>query len=126
MLLTRRTDRAPHESHIRAHGGRIGVVAMRAIGAIAPILMIASVACAEDELTPQGMLATAKYAGFCGALTGMSTFQSATKMPGGDAFFERSVRTEAARLGLTPETLVANCKQAIMAYDNMWQALEKR
>jgi hypothetical protein len=83
------------------------------------------VAVAKDELTIQGVLSVAKMTGACGILQAQSAFQASTKLEGGDKFIERFWRTEAARLGKTPDQYLKDCQAAISAYDKMWKLSEK-
>lgn len=87
-------------------------------------LSLAVPASAQNELTAQGMLATAKFAGACGILDSMITFQKTTRMPGGEDFVVRFWAVEAARLGLSVQALSDRCSQSITAYDKLWQAGE--
>ena len=75
---------------------------------------------ASNEL--QETLALAKYAGFCGAVSGMLAFQDATQMSGGHAFLERFLKTEAARLGMEPGQIAVNCKRSVELYDALFKA----
>ncbi len=81
-------------------------------------------ASAQKESSPQSILATAKFAGACGILDSMVTFQKTTRMPGGDEFVARFWAVEAARLGLAVKALSDQCDQSIIAYDRMWKAGE--
>ncbi len=84
-----------------------------------------SAAIADDELTLQGMLATAKIAGACGIMDSMIDLQKTTKLAGGDEFVTRFWTVEAARLGLTVEQLSDRCTKAIAGYDKMWALAEE-
>ena len=66
----------------------------------------------------EGLLAAAKYAGFCGALKQLTAFQEATKMPGGDDLILRFMNTEAARLGTPIEQMLQTCVKAVKTYDD--------
>jgi hypothetical protein len=98
---------------------------MRAFVAASALLLAIQPAFTED-VEVQGVLAMAKYAGFCGAVFGMISFQDSTQMPGGDAFLDRYLATEAARLGVTAKQLGDNCKKAISGYDRLYADAEKR
>ena len=63
------------------------------------------------------MMAQAKMTGMCGLLHQLSTFQITTKMEGGDQFVARFIRTEAARLGLSPAKLIENCSYVTAEYE---------
>lgn len=81
---------------------------------------------ADDGLSADGLLAMAKYAGFCGAIIGMHGFQQSTKMPGGDEFFSRFVNTEAARQGLSVQQMMTQCEASIAGYDKLMAAADER
>jgi len=81
-------------------------------------------AAAQTELSAQGVLATAKFAGACGILDSMITFQKTTRMPGGDEFVARFWAVEATRLGLSVKDMSGRCDQSIIAYDKLWKAAE--
>ena len=49
------------------------------------------------------LMVVAKATGMCGVFSQMANFQEATKMPGGDEFIVRFIKTEAALLGHTLE-----------------------
>lgn len=87
-------------------------------------LSLMAPASAQNELTAQGMLATAKFAGACGILDSIINFQKTTRMPGGDDFVARFWSVEAARLGLSVQALSDRCDQSIIAYDKLWKAGE--
>jgi hypothetical protein len=87
-------------------------------------LSLTVAASAQNELTAQGMLATAKFAGACGILDSMINFQKTTRMPSGDDFVARFWAVEAARLGLSVKGLSDRCDQSIIAYDKLWKAGE--
>lgn len=80
---------------------------------------------AEEGLTGQGVLATAKFAGACGILDSMIHFQKTTKMSGGDEFVSRFWAVESARLGLSVQEMSDSCNKAVSLYDNLWKSMEK-
>ena len=96
-----------------------------AVMVLLPMTLAGSVATANDELTLQGMLATAKIAGACGIMDSMIDLQRTTKLAGGDEFVTRFWSVEAARLGLTVEQLSDRCTKAIAGYDKMWALAEE-
>lgn len=79
---------------------------------------------AQNELSAQGILATAKFAGACGILDSMINFQKTTRMAGGDEFVARFWALEATRLGLSVKEMSDRCDQSIIAYDKLWRAGE--
>jgi len=82
-------------------------------------ILYISVSVAEDETGNPYLvdaLYSAKYTGMCGALRQMSSFQEVTKMPGGDEFILRFIKTEAARLGLTLEAFLDRCASSTKMY----------
>lgn len=79
---------------------------------------------AQDDLSPQGILAIAKIAGACGILDSMIGFQKTTRMDGGEAFVLRFWEVEAARLGMSVQQLSDKCNQSVSAYDKLWKASE--
>lgn len=83
-------------------------------------------ASSQEELTTQGILATAKMAGACGILDSMINFQKTTKMEGGNAFVLRFWEVESARLGMTVEQLSNQCNQAVTGYDKLWNTTESQ
>lgn len=56
---------------------------IRPLIAITLLLCANTVRAAGDALDLEGLFATAKYAGFCGALKQLAAFQETTQMPGG-------------------------------------------
>jgi len=86
------------------------------------IILMTPLSAVADDTQVEGILAMAKYAGFCGAIIGMYGFQKSTKMPGGDEFLARFVATEAARLGVTLDKLMENCRGSISGYDELMAA----
>jgi hypothetical protein len=90
-----------------------------AIGMI--VGLIATPASAEEPAVDlQGLLSVAKVAGSCGILSELIDLQQKTRMDGGDEFVSRFVSTEAARRGLSAESMFAECGQAVGAYDKLW------
>jgi len=95
----------------------------RSISASVVIVMALTMpASARDDVSGQGILVISKMAGACGILHSMMSFQTATKMPGGDDFVVRFWATEAARLGLSIQELSERCNQSVGAYDKLWAA----
>lgn len=78
----------------------------------------------QNELSAQGKLATAKFAGACGILDSMINVQKTTGIPGGDDFVTRFWAVEAARLGLSVKSLSDRCDQSVIAYEKLWKASE--
>jgi hypothetical protein len=89
---------------------------IRPLIAITLLLCANPVRAAGDALDLEGLFATAKYAGFCGALKQLAAFQETTQMPGGDELILRFTNTEAARLGVTVEGMMQTCVGAVKAY----------
>ena len=75
---------------------------------------------AQEDSSVSVILATSKFAGGCGIMSGMSDFQQRTKLQGGDEFIKRFVYAESARLGITVEEWVLSCQKAIAYYDDLW------
>ena len=65
----------------------------------------------------------AKTTGMCGVFGQMSRFQESTKMPGGDEFVLRFLRTEAARLGQDLSSFLATCSRMPEQYNGIMNAL---
>lgn len=78
----------------------------------------------EDNSAVMEALVVAKATGMCGLIKQMTAFQESTKMPGGDEFIMRFLRTEAARLGHTLPDFLAQCKSAVEVYTNLMGALQ--
>jgi hypothetical protein len=87
-------------------------------------LSMPSVLRAEDKIDPQGVLAIAKITGACGIMDEMISFQTKTKMAGGDDFVARFWQAESARQGKTVQQMSDDCNKAIGAYDNLWKSME--
>ena len=79
---------------------------------------------AQNELSAQGILATAKFSGACGILDSMINFQKTTRMAGGDELVARFWALEATRLGLSVKEMSDRCDQSIIAYDKLWRTGE--
>lgn len=69
-------------------------------------------------------LITAKTTGMCGAIKQMTAFQESTKMPGGDEFIVRFIKTEAARLGKSLPEFLAQCETAVSSYMSIMNSLD--
>ena len=69
------------------------------------------------------LMIVSKATGMCGLLRQMVTFQETTKMPGGDAFIERFLKTEMARLDKTTPEFLKECSAAISSYNKTMEAL---
>ena len=76
----------------------------------------------ESALT---LIVTAKFAGGCGIISQMATFQQSTEMTGGEAFLERFLSTESARLGMTPKQYLEQCRRSNEIYQSYYDELEK-
>jgi len=72
------------------------------LGSVAVLFSILPLS-ANEALSGQGILATAKLAGVCGIVDSMIHFQTTTKMIGGDDFVARFWSVEATRLGFSVE-----------------------
>ncbi|MCA3083537.1 MAG: hypothetical protein ING69_12880 [Rhodocyclaceae bacterium] len=90
----------------------------------AALFAVAVPATAQNDLSAQAKLATAKFAGACGILDSMINVQKTTGIPGGDDFVTRFWAVEAARLGLSVKGLSDRCDQSIIAYEKLWKASE--
>lgn len=71
------------------------------------------------------ILSTAKFAGACGILHSLTDFQARTQMKGGNALVSRFFNWEAARLGLTADQYIKQCKASVTHYDFIWKSLSK-
>ncbi|MBY5300761.1 hypothetical protein FP371_21335 [Citrobacter freundii] len=86
------------------------------------VLSFSCVAATEQKIdkdgieTVQNLMLTSKWAGMCGAIKQMATFQESTKMPGGDEFLTRFLTTEQARLGMSPQEFLDSCQKSISTY----------
>lgn len=80
---------------------------------------------AEEMAEVQKLMAVSKMAGVCGVMQQMGKFQSATKMPNGDAFIERFWQTEFARLGKTQAQFFKECEFSISEYEQFWQLTDQ-
>jgi hypothetical protein len=96
------------------------------------VLCIASLALGANALAaekPGGtaleLMVTAKFSGGCGIIVQMATFQESTKMPGGDEFLERFIKTESARLGMSLKDYLEQCRQSTEIYQSYYDELEK-
>lgn len=78
----------------------------------------------DGNIEFEGLMAAAKYSGFCGVISSMLRFQEETKMPGGDEFVARYINTEAARQGMTVANIGVQCKKAIAMYDSIMSAAQ--
>lgn len=79
---------------------------------------------AEDDMSAAiEMMIVAKATGMCGVFSQMANFQSATKMPGGDEFVVRFLKTEAVRLGYTLESFMAQCPTVVEKYNETMKFL---
>jgi hypothetical protein len=89
---------------------------------IRPLIAITLLLCASSvraaDLDLEELLATTKYAGFCGALKQLAAFQETTQMAGGDDLILRFTNTEAARLGVTVENMMQTCVGAVKVYND--------
>ncbi|MDH5479587.1 MAG: hypothetical protein OEX11_02350 [Nitrosomonas sp.] len=96
---------------------------------IIAIFLVASFPAIADENTENDMkvvidmMVVAKAAGMCGVFSQMVNFQKTIKMPGGDEFIVRFLSTEAARLGHTLESFMAQCPQVVEIYDTNMERL---
>lgn len=81
---------------------------------------------AEQEAPSiQAILVSAKFLGGCGILSQMAIFQDSTKMAGGNEFIIRFMSTEAARLGMTVDQYMAQCKKSAEIYQLVFDAAEE-
>ncbi|MFA4829205.1 MAG: hypothetical protein WC855_13335 [Thermodesulfovibrionales bacterium] len=81
---------------------------------------------ANEKLSGQEVLATAKIAGACGILDSMIIFQKTTKMEGGDKFVSRFWAVEAARRGISVQQMSKQCDGAVTLYDKLWKSMESK
>ncbi|MCW9025209.1 MAG: hypothetical protein OQK73_11115 [Gammaproteobacteria bacterium] len=73
---------------------------------------------AEDNKAVIEMMVVAKATGMCGVFGQLINFQQTTKMQGGDEFIVRFLKTEAARLGHTLESLTGQCPDVVKKYNS--------
>ena len=71
------------------------------------------------------LMVTAKFSGGCGIVTQLASFQESTKMPGGDEFLGRFLKTESARLGMSLKQYLEQCRQSTEIYQSYYDELEK-
>lgn len=71
------------------------------------------------------LMMVSKMTGVCGVMQQMASFQSSTQMSGGNEFIARFWRTEFARLGISQETFLKECKESIATYNQLWQSFEQ-
>lgn len=100
------------------------MVFLALVAAAGAILAFAVSVRAQNEATPQGLLAIAKMAGVCGILDSQIAFQGTTQMPGGNDFVVRFWAVEATRLGMSMQQYSDQCSESISAYDRLWMAME--
>lgn len=81
---------------------------------------------AEENISGQEVLSTAKIAGACGILDSMIHFQKTTKMAGGDEFVSRFWAVEAARRGMSVQKMSEQCDGAVTLYDKLWKSMEPK
>ena len=78
---------------------------------------------AEESNMLVELMVVAKATGMCGVFAQMTTFQQATKMPGGDEFIVRFLQTEAARLGHSLDSFLEQCPIFVDKYTQTMEAL---
>jgi hypothetical protein len=71
-----------------------------------------------------GMMVVAKATGMCGVFSQMVNFQQTTNMSGGDEFIVRFLTTEAARLGHTLDSFMAQCPSVVEKYNANMKMLD--
>ena len=72
------------------------------------------------------LMMVSKMTGVCGVMPSRwRLFQSSTQMSGGNEFIARFWRTEFARLGISQETFLKECKESIATYNQLWQSFEQ-
>ena len=71
------------------------------------------------------LMVSAKFSGGCGIITQMAAFQESTKMPGGDEFLGRFLKTESARLGMSLKQYLEQCRQSTEIYQAYYDELER-
>lgn len=82
-----------------------------------------TLAAEKDGNGALALIVTAKFAGGCGVFSQMAAFQQSTKMTGGDAFLERFLSTESARLGMTSDQYVEQCRHSNEIYQSYYDQL---
>lgn len=79
-----------------------------------------------DDQSTLEVLVAAKFSGGCGIFSQMNAFQESTQMPGADAFLERFFKTEATRIGMTPDQYVEACRKTDKLYREYYNALNAK
>ncbi|WP_097303845.1 hypothetical protein [Pseudomonas chlororaphis] len=100
---------------------------MTRVALLISVLAFAASASAEEKAKESvtDVLVAAKFSGGCGILVQMASFQKSTKMPGGDDFLERFLKTESARTGFTVSRYLELCQQSAQVYQTYYDELEK-
>lgn len=106
---------------------------MKRLAALVIVLTIsASTPHAQRPTTPreglnlQSFLVVGKAAGACGIFTQQLTFQETTQMAGGNEFVVRFWTTEAARLGMSMQQYVDQCKTTLASYGKLWEMADAK
>lgn len=97
---------------------------MRKLAICLILFFSAGVARSGDTDDLLSLLVMAKGTGMCGVFSQMARFQESTKMEGGDEFVVRFISTEAARLGHTLESFLAQCADTTKEYNRIYAAAE--
>ncbi|HFD3847284.1 hypothetical protein [Serratia marcescens] len=99
---------------------------MKMLTAIALLSLSYQVAATEPKIDKvemkivRALMLTSKWSGMCGMYGSMVQFQDNTKMPGGDEFLERYIKTELARLDMSFVEFARSCKSAVETYDSYY------
>ena len=78
----------------------------------------------KSQSIAQDLLIASKFSGGCGIIIQMATFQQSTKMPGGDEFLERFLKTESARVGMTVKNYLEQCRTSSEIYQTYYNGFE--
>ena len=84
-----------------------------------PLALISYASFAGGQPWPNDLrevIVSSKISGGCSLLVQMAEFQQSTKMVGGDAFLERFLSMESARLGMSVDQYVKVCADASRIY----------
>ena len=90
------------------------------ISATLLLLVAASAAGSEDQLSVRQIMSISKVSGACGIFFQMREFQESTQVEGGQVFVARFLMAEAARLGKTPQEYIKGCNDATESYKKLW------
>ncbi|MGM3159949.1 hypothetical protein ACS25C_04080 [Dickeya undicola] len=90
---------------------------------IALVIMVASFSsmAANEKNNVNDLMLNAKWAGMCGVIKQMISFQEANKIPGGGDFVDKFIASERLRLGLSQIQLIESCNRAASVYSDSYK-----